>query len=192
MEKGDNTKEDSPILPQRECVTSQGGTNYGAIPDDEEVQDTSFTSQSPKHEPKDTGTGEANKAFETEEGNNDSANKNTKTDQDKVNSSVDTNPEDTKSIAPSIADSEAPLVNGEAGVGIPPASAQGSGPRDGEAEGGGQRGEVEEAYEPWWRILGEVTVPFILAGFGMVVAGYVLGEVQVISSTHLYIIANSV
>ena len=42
---------------------------------------------------------------------------------------------------------------------------------------GDSSGDIPD--EPWWRIFLELLVPFLLGGLGMVLAGEVLGIVQV-------------
>ena len=89
---------------------------------------------------------------------------------------------DNKSIAPSTADSEAVLVptSSDGSNGASPSAQKGSGDGGGRSGGAGGKGLLGDLpQEAWWRMVLELSGPFLLAGLGMAGAGYVLGEVQV-------------
>ena len=176
MDKDIDGAEGSPILSEREPLPSQGSTNYGAIADDE-VEETPLNSQSPQQAPQDTEQGQANTAFEGD----DEQGKQGASEKDSITKLEDG--QDIASIAPSVTNSEAPLVTGDARGGDGGTPPEGGGPGSGDGkveEGEGEKKELEEKDEAWYRILGEIVGPFLLAGFGMVLAGYLLGIIQVI------------
>lgn len=108
--------------------------------------------------------GEDNKAFVAEPAGAGPSDPSQPSTHAEVNASIKNDQAETTSLAPSVADSVAPLVADKGdSLGNSPAS-----------------DDVKE--EAWWRILLELIIPFILAGMGMVAAGQLLNIFQVHTS----------